>query len=112
VERASSHRNINRQSVAIDVACGKCNRKTCRQPVVFAPVFLDPRVGNAPLEEFEAVAAKLALEGVEIKEPQQEFAETHPAYASDVFSRTPGTKGSRHRFFLWLAAKLSITARF
>jgi hypothetical protein len=46
------------------------------------------------LKKFETMAAKLAPEGIDIKQAYQAFPEAYPADPPDVFSGTSGTKWS------------------
>ena len=61
-----------------------------------APVQLDFRVCDAPLEEPKSVPARLAPEGINVKEAHQTF-RTDPTDALNVFARAFWTNSFRHR---------------
>jgi hypothetical protein len=67
VKCATAHRNLHDHPLPSDGARGERNRKIRRQTFILAAIFLDSFVCDTPLETLETVAAKLALEGINIE---------------------------------------------
>jgi hypothetical protein len=66
-ETAAAHRKIEQHTLAGQILTAQCNRKLHFHPVIFASIFLDPAIPHTPLKITEALAAELALEGVDVE---------------------------------------------
>jgi hypothetical protein len=56
--------------------------------MVFAPVFVNPRVANAGLKNSERTITKLAAKWIDVEKPQQTLRNCDSPQPLDVFART------------------------
>jgi hypothetical protein len=85
LQGATAHGQTDDDAFAGNILAEKRYGETYLHALVLAPIFVDPYVAHTPFTLSETLAAKLALEGIDIEVTQQNFEKPGARNAPDKF---------------------------